>query len=246
LAESGPHPLILLTDPSPKFLRITQQKVEQAGIARPSVRYAVMMAEDLHKVPAGSLSLVAMRSTLHHVSDVEKMIADAARSLRPGGALVVQEPCWEGYVLMGAMAQFMPAVLGQAGVKMTEGQQKQVQLFVDTMQFYARRDMDKSQAEDKHLFKIDELMRWSLAGGLAGEFVANRTFEEIEPTGPAAVSHHSFTGFFGEYLKYCMSFEQPLVDLFKKHMTPYCKYIEDLSANNNGPYMHGLFLARRV
>jgi hypothetical protein len=54
--------------------------------------------------------------------------------------MLFEEPCYEGYVLMGAMTQFMPDILKGHGVTLTDKQFADIQIFADAMKFYARRD----------------------------------------------------------------------------------------------------------
>lgn len=58
---------------------------------------------------------------------------------------------------MGFLAQFIPDALRAAGDSCSDKERQLVDYFVATMQYYARRDLDKSEAEDKHLFRPDEL-----------------------------------------------------------------------------------------
>ena len=67
---------------------------QTAGVDENGLCYALLMAEDVDRLPAESLSLIVMRSTLHHVLDVDRFIRHAARALRTGGVLSFEEPCW--------------------------------------------------------------------------------------------------------------------------------------------------------
>jgi len=51
LAAHSPYPLTILTDPSPAFLRITQRKMEAAGISTERTAFAVLMGEELDRLP---------------------------------------------------------------------------------------------------------------------------------------------------------------------------------------------------
>ncbi len=254
LAEARAYPAVVLSDPSPAFLEITRGKVARAGLNDGGVHYLVLDGDDLQRIPEKALSLVVLRSALHHVLDWERFVADAGRALRPGGVLAFQEPCAEGNVLMGAMAQFFPLVvehgagaLGRLRHRgLTPKQRERVQLFVDTMRFGARRDVDKSKAEDKHLFRVDEVVKAARRAGVELEFVPNTTFEECVGGIPPPRRPSSFFVFFRDYLKYCMSFDDELVALFEERFQPWCRLVDELSRTGDGPYMHGVFAGRRV
>jgi hypothetical protein len=191
---------------------------------------------------------------LHHVLEWERFIASAARALRPGGVLAFQEPCADGYVLMGAMAQFLPVVVDRRdGIlarlrprRLTQRQRDQLQLFVDTMRFGARRDVDKSQAEDKHEFRIEEVVSAGRLAGIEFEFLRNVVFEDCAEGIPRGPRPMSFFGFFRDYLKHCMSFDADLVELFERHFASWCEMLEELSQKGDGPPMHGVFAGRKV
>jgi len=245
LVAGEPYPLTLLTDPSPDFVRITRKKLRSNAAETSGLRYGILMAEEVDRLQPDTFSLIALRSTLHHVSDVEKFIQHSARALCANGVLAFQEPCMEGYVLMGAMAQFLPAVVQNEGGRLTDAQAASVKLFVDSMCFYARRDLDKSAAEDKHLFRVDELTKIGAACGLDVEFWPNLSYENFAVEGWAQPDQANFQSFFYNYLKYCMSFDEALMQIFQKHFAKYCKFVNDISANGAGPYMHGVFLCRK-
>ncbi|NJN99978.1 MAG: class I SAM-dependent methyltransferase [Anaerolineales bacterium] len=236
---------MVLTDPSPTFLDITRHKLQQINIYNDAVQLAVLMAEEIDRLPPNTFALIVLRSTLHHVMDVSQFIHNTARALRPGGILTFEEPCMEGYVLMGAMAQFIPLIIKQAGAKLGNHHSQQIQLFVDTMRFYARRDIDKSKAEDKHLFRVDEIMKTGDDAGLSVEFLPNTTYDNYVSPVKTKAATTSFYLFFRNYLRYCMNFDETLVELLDQHFRSYCQFIEDISKDGNGPYMHGVFVCQK-
>jgi ubiquinone/menaquinone biosynthesis C-methylase UbiE len=244
LLKSNAYTTFLFTDPSKEFLNITRNKMQKAMIDLGRARFAVLKAEEIDLLPRDVFSLIALRSTLHHVLDYSKFIEDAAMRLKGGGILTFQEPCLDGYVLMGVIAQFIQLVVNGAGAKLSNSHFKQVQSFVDTMKFYARRDLDKSQAEDKHLFRVDEMMKIGSSSGLSVEFLPNITYDYFDAPADMRSDHVSFYAFFHDYLKYCMSFDQTLMELIEKHFRNYCNYIEEISSSNS-PYMHGVFICRK-
>ncbi len=246
LVHQRAFPEVLLTDPSPVFLNITAEKLRTAKIRTDRVRYGLLMGEDVDRLPKDMFSMIVLRSTLHHILDIDRFIQCSARALRPGGALVFQEPCMEGYVQMGAMAQFLPALCEGAQVPLSDEQRKHVDMFQHTMQFYARRDMDKSKAEDKHLFRVDELMATAREAGLTLHFKPNTTFDHLAAKPSKRRAPDRFKKFFHEYLKYCMSWDEPLMELFNSHLAPYCDWLDGLCETGSPPYLHGVFLAQRV
>ena len=246
LVKRNIYPLIILTDPFVTFLKIVRSKLQQIAVDTSSVRFAVLKAEEIDRLSKNTLSLIALRSTLHHILEVPKFIQEAARALAPGGFLVFQEPCVEGFVLMGTMAQFIPCVIEKAGGKLSKRHLKQINLFIDTMRSYARRDLDKTDFEDKHLFRADEIMNIGVSAGFAVEFLPNMTFERYFEFGEFSDNFFSFHDFFRDYLKYCMNFDKELIKVFEQNFQHYNQFIEDISANNNAPHCHGVFLCRKL
>jgi len=239
-AAAGAYPLAIITDPSPEFLKITQKKVRAHKIPEDRLCYAVLMGEEIDRLPENEFSLIALRSTLHHVLHVDAFIRDAARALKPGGVLTFQEPCMEGYILMGALAQVLPALAAAAGKPLTTEQAAQVKLFSDAMAFYTRRDVDKTTAEDKHLFRVDELMQTGQDCGLSVRFHANTTYDAFARSESAPPE--LFHSFFRAYAKHCMAWGDELMTRFDELLAPYSKYVDGASAGGSGPYQHGVFV----
>jgi hypothetical protein len=189
-------------------------------------------------------SVIALRSTLHHILRVDEFIGACARALRPGGALVMgAEPCESGYLLMATFAQFVPTALRAAGIEMRPAWLAQLQEFTDAVKFYCLRDLEKAAAEDKHLFNPHELSELGIKHGLQLHFFPTATFLDYAP--PFAPNYRGFSEFFFVYLQNCMRFDVEFVELIRTHLRDQLRYIEDCYRSHPGPAITGLFLFKK-
>ncbi len=245
LAKHYPGPDFLITDPSPTFLKLTQSQFGGAAGVSPRLHYAVLNADDLGQLPPDMFSLIAMRSTLHHILRVDEFIAACAHALRPGGVIAMgAEPVESGYILMAAVGQTIAPVLQSAGVKLRPAWKQQLKVFADTVKFYCRRDIDKTTAEDKHLFSPSELADLGAQHGLQLRFLPNATFGDYAP--PLLPEFETFSVFFLNYLQYCMLFDADFLKLIRRHLKPQLKYIDNCYRSHVGPTITGVFLFRKA
>ncbi|MFI5335314.1 MAG: class I SAM-dependent methyltransferase [Opitutales bacterium] len=245
VARHYPGPDYLITDPSPAFLRLTREQFGRDFPGRTRRHYAVLNADDLSQLPTAMFSVIALRSTLHHILRVEEFIAAAARTLRPGGALVMgAEPCEAGYLLMAAVAQSIPNALQAAGVGMRPSWTAKLNEFTDTVQYCCNRDTDKTQAEDKHFFSPHELAETGSAHGLALKFYPTAAFRDFAP--PYIHSFHCFSNFFLIYMEFCMRFEPEFMEQIRQHLHPQLKFIDDCHRRHPGPAITGVFLLKKT
>lgn len=244
LARHYPGRDFLITDPSEKFLRLTQSQFGSGEGFPPRLHFAVLNADDLGQLPPDMFSLIAMRSTLHHILGVEAFIAACARTLRPGGALIMgAEPCESGYLLMAVVGQSIVPALQAAGISLRPEWIQQIQGFTDTVKFYCQRDLDKSTAEDKHLFRVYELAELGAAHGLHLRYFPNATFSDYAP--PYQPDFVSFSIFFMNYLQFCMMFDAELLKLIRRLLKPQLKFIDDCHRSHVGPTITGVFLLKK-
>jgi SAM-dependent methyltransferase len=244
LALSGRIKELLFTDPSPAFCSIASRKMTALDARLPRVSFAVLLSEDLDRLPRDVFSLVIMRSVLHHIADIPQFFRDVGKILVPGGLVVFEEPCQEGYLLMGAMTQMVPDMLRGKGVTLSARHEELICHFVNTIQFYARRDIDKSQAEDKHLFRPEELIYLGGLNQIDVRFFPNRTLAGIDRRSEHLPLNY-FECFYFDYLKYCMSWDSDLLKLFAEHVRPYFQYFECLALHEALPHTYGTFLCRK-
>ena len=245
VARHYPGPDYLITDPSPTFLRLTQNQFGSDFAGTTRRHYAVFNADDIATLPAGMFSVIALRSTLHHILKVEDFIAACARVLRPGGALVMgAEPCESGYLLMAAVAQSIPNALKAAGVEMRPEWTAQLEDFTRTVQFCCNRDIDKTHAEDKHFFSPHELAGLGGVHGLQLEFLPTGTFRDFAP--PYGYTFHCFSSFFLMYMQFCMRFDADFMAQVRLHLKPQLKFIDDCHRSHAGPAISSIFVLKKA
>ena len=239
-------PLLVLSDPSPGFLRLLDRRLRADGNKPRNVAYCVLSGQDMDKLPERSLSVICLRHTLHHVADVDAFAAQAARTLVPGGCLVFEEPFAEAFVLMGAMLQFMPGLAAQNGVTLTQKDRDNIRLFCDTIKFYARQDIDKSGAEDKHLFHPAELGRLLEKHGFKTSFYTNHDYNSFQSGVQIQTPLRYFNDVFRGYLVHLMGFGEKFGVLFDKTMVPFVDYVDQCSQGGLGPSFVGVGLSVKM
>ncbi|MBX3750698.1 MAG: class I SAM-dependent methyltransferase [Opitutaceae bacterium] len=244
LAHHYPGSDFVATDPSPAFLRLTASQFPDGPAGPARLHFALLNADDLGQLPPDMFSLIAMRSTLHHILEVEPFIAACARTLRPGGALAMgAEPLESGYLLMAAVAQSIGPTLKAAGIALTPRWRRQLDDFTATVKFYCRRDLVKDTAEDKHLFTTHELADLGRRHGLQLRYFPNATFSDYAP--PFAPEFEGFSVFFLNYLQFCMQFDADFMDLIREHLRDQLKYFDECYSSHPGPAITGVFLFQK-
>jgi len=226
------HPAVrsfLVTDPSPAFCLLTQRRMEAAGALSGKISIAQMTAEDIARLPAESFHLIVIKSVLHHILDYPAFLGQAARTLAPGGIVACEEPFSEGYMILGFAAQFIPMALNG---ELTEAERGHVQLLVDTMRFYCRRDLDKSTAEDKHLFHPADLLRVANANGLEFDYVPNWSYLRTRAQNLESGTGY-FRWFFRMYLEVCMSWPAEFADRAAAALNPYLDFFSSIDSHGH-------------
>ena len=123
---------------------------------------------------------------------------------------------------------------------------RHVSLFVAAMQFYCRRDVDKSASEDKHLFRPDELTVSARSLGLELTHLPNWRLTSTTEQNVGARPGY-FRRFFIDYLHYCMSWPPDLTARTAEVMQEYFAFFEPFESRlSTGPHCFGTFVFRRL
>ncbi len=244
LVASQAYPLTVITDSSPVFVDITRRTCEGLDTGR-RARYGVLRGEDIGRLPAGAFSLIAMRAVLHHITDVGGLVADAARLLLPGGVMICQEPCWEGLVLRGLLAQFGVLLADAAGAPLPEADGAKVRDYVEAVRWCVRRDVDKSKREDKHGFRPDELSRLGSRHGLSMEFHANITLQSFNLPPPQR-RRHRFPKAFLDHLRVSTELAPETMRVLEERLAPCLALLDTAARGGTGPYFYGVFVFKKA
>lgn len=246
LARNGGFSRLILSDPSPGFLAILRRRLAQYGVDESPLRYAMMAGEDMVRLPAASFGLIALRHTVHHILDVEGFLRQAAAALRPGGFLVFEEPCREALVLMAAMCRLLPAVAVARGLKPTPRQLEQNELFCRTVEFYARRDVDKSDAEDKHMFRVEEMIEWGGRVGFDVRAYGNRSYADLVHTeSDRQPTDGFFSRSFRGYLEDVIGFGAEFGALWEQTLGDAAAFVDRCATGSTGPHHFATFVCRK-
>ena len=232
---------LLISDPSPVFIEITKNKMKEEKYDEFKIYYAVLLGEDIDIFPSESLSSIILRATLHHIIDIKKFLNEAARILSRNGVLLCSEPCYEGHVIMGILARFIPMVFQQAGAELDIELKDRISHFIKTMEFYARTDIDKSKYEDKHAFRIDVLMKYAKSAGLDLTFFPNVNFPYFAQSVESRPRGTQFTQFFRNYLSGFVGHNEKFLIQFDHYFVPWCDFLDQLDPITCSPYLHGIF-----
>jgi len=247
LARHGTFPRLVLSDPSPAFLAILRRRLAEQGIDTPALRYALMAAEEIDQLPAEGFGLIALRHTVHHILDVEGFLKRAATALRPGGFLAFEEPCAEALILMAALCKLLPGTATAESLNPTPQQLEQNDLFCRTIEFYARRDIDKSQAEDKHVFRTDEMIETGRRAGFEVRAFPNRAFDFWnQPEEEQRVAPDYFSRSFRGYLEHVIGFGSAFGELWEKTLGEAAAFVDRCASGGTGPYYLTTFLCRKL
>jgi SAM-dependent methyltransferase len=225
-----------ISDMSPAFVGRTRAAAQLESTGK-AVEYLVLSSEGFDDWPDETLSLVALRYVLHHVLDWRAFIAHAGRLLLPGGALIFEEPCADGYLLQAMMMKCLRNNVAAAGY--SDQAAREIDFFISTISWYLRTGVDKTLSEDKHLFQPSLLFAAADEAGLRARFYPNVGFDSVaEPQGPSATY---FVDEFRHNLRVNFGVSRETLELFEAHVAPLCADLQLVSGAENGPTVKGVF-----
>lgn len=202
LVAATPGMPALITDTSPRFLRMIAAKLASQGLAHGALHYATLAGEHLDRLAPESFDAVIIASALHHVWDWRGAIAAARRVLRPGGVLALQEPCREGNLMMGMVLDVALSPLWPAEA-LSGDDLERIRRCRDSIYYLADTSIVK-EGEDKHSFLIDEVIAAALGAGFGqAVFYANLHFQDLAEA-PEAMRRGrvSFLGYLDSFLEH--------------------------------------------
>jgi len=196
LASCYPNAFVIGADASSSFLKISLEKVSQI---QPNIssnlHWLRLNDQDLCQLPKDLFDLVTIRSGLHHFVDWRMCMKDLSRLLSKNGILAIFEPKADFFIytelLLSALSSYHCESLPQEGIDF-------IDLFSRTASFYIQQEVDKSQAEDKHAFFVEDLVNCAHQCNLRLICAGH----EYSPP---------FSKSCRDYLQYCMSAPQSIL-----------------------------------
>jgi len=244
------HPNFIISDMSTEFLKIVRNKIRAIEMIPQKYVLANYNSDNYYnKPPEESFSVITLMNALHHTVNPEGFIEDMARLLVPGGAIVFDEPCREGNALLGLLCNVYyenHKKIFNINTSKSVNSFKAHQLS-KIMIYYGRRDVDKSEAEDKHFFALEQIMTCCKKCGLDLEFIPNKYFchfEDIDNS-DGKNSFKSLRDFTRFYLEVCMGYDNKFIEGFCKFSEPYFYYYDELTSGTFSPTFHGIFILKK-
>ena len=232
IAASNHFDEMAVTDGSMEFMRLTKHKFERIE-TKSALCLALLTDEDTDKIAGDYFDVIAMRSVLHHVTDYNAFADHLLGKLKPNGVLAMYEPRAELFLWMGTVMAMFADIAEVRNIHLDEAERETIDIFVRTMQFYLRRDMDKSGGEDKYAFWQTELLDIAVRNNAMIMFRAE---------------HHT-TNLVGElvdYCQYCMSFSPTLTAKVREGLSSLDTTIAGFLAGSHPPDIAGWYLFKKV
>ena len=203
LASCFPDAFVIGADASSSFLKISQQKSSQLNSEISSnLRWLRLNDEDICKLPKGLFDLVTIRSGLHHFVDWRGCMEDLSGLLSANGILAIFEPKADFFVytelLLSSLSQYHYESLSQEDLAF-------IKIFSDCASFYVQQEADKSYAEDKHAFFVEDLVNCAYKCNLK---LITAGHEYCTP----------FSKSCRDYLEYCMSAPESILLAYDSYL----------------------------
>ena len=236
----------LITDTSPAFLQMIRRKLAALGVDAGGTRFATLAGEELGRLPAGSADAIVIASALHHVGDWRAFFGDAAKVLREGGVLVIQEPCREGNLMMGMALDVALSPLWPSTAALDPADVQKLTRCRDSIYFLANSQLVKS-GEDKHSFLVSELADAADAAGFARSvFYANAHFQDLADTEPARRQGAcSFVAYLASFLEQHHLVSAGGMTTLRQNLFPILQHIDRAYVDGDGAPLFGCMVFRR-
>jgi SAM-dependent methyltransferase len=235
LIAAAPDTAHLITDTSPRFLRMIGAKLNAAAIERDHVRFATIAGEDVARLPAESFDTIIIASALHHVGDWRGFLRDAACTLRPGGTLVIQEPCREGNLMMGMALDIVLSPLWPENARLAAEDAERVLRCRDSIYYLANSHIEKI-GEDKHSFLATELAAAADQAGFARSVsYSNFHFRDLASADLSIRQGMcSFVDYMDSFLEHHHRLSADAMTKLRTHLFPNLQHLDIAFRNGDG------------
>jgi ubiquinone/menaquinone biosynthesis C-methylase UbiE len=246
LVQAAGSAKLVVTDTSPKFLRMIGGKLNAAGLDQRNIRFATLAGEDMVRLRTASLDAIVIASALHHVGDWVEFLRQAARTLRRGGVLVIQEPFREGNLMMAMCLDIVLSPLWPQAAALPAEDMEILRRCRDSIYFLANSSIVKV-GEDKHNFLLADLNGAALVAGFQSTaFYSNAHFDNLAD---AELAGHrgicSFAAYLDSFLVHHHRVSAAGMALLRQHLLPVLDRLDGAFRAGDGAPLFGCMVFTR-
>ena len=192
------------------------------------------------------MDAVVIASALHHVGDWRAFLGDAARVLREGGVLVIQEPCREGNLMMGMALDVALSPLWPEAAALDPADTQKLLRCRDSIYFLANSHIVKC-GEDKHSFLVHELAAAADTAGFERSiFYANAHFQDLADTDLSQRQGAcSFVAYLDSFLEHHHLVSADGMTKLRRHLFPILQHLDRSYIGGDGAPLFGCMVFRR-
>jgi ubiquinone/menaquinone biosynthesis C-methylase UbiE len=243
LLASGKCKKAVITDGSASFVRLTRKKYERyvpEDLRKvTSLRWGVLNGEEIGKAGDADIDLIVLAAVLHHFVDWKLFLSRCAAILRPGGVVIMQEPCVEFSMIF---APLLTSFVRKCTETIDGSDKQRVQQFCNALMLRTRPDCEqRDKMEDKHIFRTDQII--THLSDLSFEVLTfpNGNLADYSPDSRAR-DESNFRVLLQARLRYMAGFSEEFCQRFLEFMSDEVEMLACTYANRAGPNFDATYI----
>jgi ubiquinone/menaquinone biosynthesis C-methylase UbiE len=243
LAQVNPFDEFIISDASSDFVKICKKNVETYSANTKNITYAVFNGDDIDKLPNNSFNAIIMANALHHINHFEEFILLIEKKLTQNGVFICQEPISDGFMSLALITKSYLSFTK----KMDKVLRMRLEELVLTLSSSNRRDFDKSELEDKHIFNIYELQNIASRANLKLQVYPSMSLGSLASGIENIKSKQtSFSVMAKDYIKYCLNWEEKTKQEIYRLFEEVFEYYDTACSNSFYPPLSGVFSFKKL
>ena len=233
----------IISDASSDFVKICKRNVDKYSNNTKNISYAVFNGDDLNKLPNNTFSLIIMANALHHINHFEDFIILIEKKLTHNGVFICQEPISDGFMSLALIAKSYLSFTKKID-KVLKMRLEEIANFIANSN---RRDIDKSELEDKHIFNIYELQNIASNANLKLQVYPNMSLGSLA-SGVKNIKNKqtSFSIMAKDYIKFCLNWEEKIKQEIYTLFDEVFQYYDTAYSNSFYPPISGVFSFKKL
>jgi ubiquinone/menaquinone biosynthesis C-methylase UbiE len=233
---------MIISDKSHKFCSLARDRIEwffkEMGAEKPLMLNMVLSADDLDILPDDYFSIFFLHAVLHHINDWGKALETMERKLKAGGVIFIAEPCFEVSLILSSMFGVILS-LDEGVLNLTSEEKRKLNAYHKAILFRLTTGLDKSDIEEKHTFRIDDILLKSQELGMEC-----RVFPDAMPLGLARPEGCLYDTVM-QMLHGPAGFSDSLMEKIEPLISRTITGLEPAWASGHGPYRYAQYILRK-